>query len=471
MFSQKDDMNRLWKTSTANTIRAHTIAKLTLSILMIGGFTAWGSTGNRPTALDLHTCHYSDQVYDSDATLMRQKAPTHLRLMTSRYVQIVQAERGINCTDTATVAFDGHNYVQAGRGDDPGIAELIPTISSLLGTSLADTFDLTAFVVVFLGIVVGYAGFWRLCPDRQVRWGGAAIFLCLGLVEARVADVYIFQVSPLMAGIPWVVHFGLARRPSALNLSAVLLAFVCSWCSLVRTGTILICLAFLVTLLTSRYRVQRIFLPLLLLVLACVPSQLFDRYTIARRGTVLAGLGETATAVNSHVIWHSIYAGLGFVPNSQVPEYNDSVAFNKVWSVDPAAPYLSAQYELVLRRAVFSIAKHRPMLLIENLAAKTAVLGVMALILLFPARRLLFAEKEVLWMDAAFALAIGVSAMNAILVVPKPPYLLTFFCLTCLYSSIKLGRALSIHAANPRPHLHGKWPIRLECENGSTTGS
>jgi hypothetical protein len=451
MFSRESDMSRLGKWFSASVTNAHTIVKLALLILMMGRFAAFGLTDDRLTVLDLHTCQYSDQVYNSDASLEREKAPTHLRLMTSRYVQIVQAARGRNCTGTATVAFNGHNYMQAGRGDDPGVAELIPIISSLTGASLAETFDLTALAVVSLGIVIGYAGFWRLYPTRRVRWAGIAIFLSLGLVEATVADVYIFQVSPLMAGIPWVLYFGLTRRPFALNLSAIVLAFCCSWCSFVRTGTTVICLAFLFTVVAGRHRVQRVFLPLLLIIFACVPCVLFERYLVAHRGAVLGRLGETATAVNSHALWHTIYTGLGFVSNSQVPEFDDSVAINKVWSIDPTAPYLSAQYELILRREVFSIAKHKPMLLVENLAVKTGALALLALVLLFPARRLLFAEREVLWLDAAFVLAIGVSAMNAILAVPRPRYLLTFFCLTCLYSSIKVCGALSMDASNPHP--------------------
>ena len=39
---------------------------------------------------------------------------------------------------------------------------------------------------------------------------------------------------------------------------------------------------------------------------------------------------------------------------------------------------------------------------------------------------------------AAFVAAIGMSAMNAILVIPHASYLLTFLCLTFLYSSVKL---------------------------------
>ena len=258
-----------------------------------------------------------------------------------------------------------------------------------------------------------------------------------------MADFYIFQVSPLMAGIPWILHFGLSCRTFALNVCAALLAFCCSWFSLARTGTTIICLAFLIPLFACRYRFQRIFLPLLLIILACVPAQVFKQYLITHRDTVLARLGEAATSVNSHMIWHSIYVGLAFIPNSEVPQFNDAVASNKVRSIDPTALYTSAKYELILRRELFSIARHKPMLLIENLAAKIGIVALLASILLFPARRFLFANREVFWLDSAFVSAIAVSAMNAILVVPMPAYLLTFFCLTCLYSFVKLCGALS----------------------------
>ena len=226
-------------------------------------------------------------------------------------------------------------------------------------------------------------------------------------------------------------------------MCAALLAFCCSWFSLARTGTSLICLAFLIPLFICRYRVQRIFLPLLLIILACIPAQFFKQYLVTHRDTVLARLGETATSVNSHVIWHAIYVGLAFIPNPEVPQFNDAVASDKVRSIDPAVLYTSAKYELILRHEVFRIARHRPMLLIENLAAKTGIVALMALILLFPARRFLFADREAFWLDSAFVSAIGVSAMNVILVAPKPAYVLTFFCLTCLYSLVKVCGALS----------------------------
>jgi len=420
--------------------------QVTLSILMLAcATTNLCLAENELTGVDLHTCNYSNQVYESDASLLRHKVPTHFRLMASRYAQIVQAARGKNCTGTATVAFNGHNYTQAGMSDDPGIAQLIPNISSLLGTSLGATFDISVLAIIFIGLLIGYAGFWVSYPDQRLRLAGAAVFLLLGLAEAKVADVYIFQISPLIAGIPWVLYFALRGRSIALYVSASLLAFCCSWCSLVRVGTTSICMAFLVTLFIGRCRVPKVFLPLLLILFASVPCMLIERHLIDRRDTLLAGLGETATAMNTHPLWHNVYAGLGFVPNSEVGAFSDTFAMEKVRSIDPTVPYTSPQYEAILRREVLRIAEHKPELLIENLAAKSGIVILCAFILLYPARRLLFSEKEVLWLDAAFVLAIGLSAMNAILVVPKVPYMLTFFCLTLLYSSIKLcrGRFLS----------------------------
>ena len=76
---------------------------------------------------------------------------------------------------------------------------------------------------------------------------------------------------------------------------------------------------------------------------------------------------------------------------------------------------------------------------LADLAAKAAIIIIVASILLLPAWRLIFVERAVLWLDIAFVLTIGISAMNGIVAIPRTPYLLTFLCLTFLYSSIKLA--------------------------------
>ena len=213
--------------------------------------------------------------------------------------------------------------------------ELIPTVARFFAMSLANAYDLTILVVISSGLVIGYAGFWHMYPDWRRRLLSAVVFLCLGIAEARIADEYMFQVSPLIAGIPWLLHFALSRKHVALTISAALLALCCSWCSLVRSGSIIICMTFLLTMFATRYRVQKPFLPIMLVVLACVPSILFEWSMIARRDAALAKVGEAAKAVNSHPLWHTLYIGLGFIPNSEVPEYRDGVAGEKVRSIDP----------------------------------------------------------------------------------------------------------------------------------------
>lgn len=409
------------------------ICRLLLVLLVVNSVTAF-CRAETPGS-----CRYSDSVYEGDAHLKGlREAPTHFRLMASRYVYMVQAARGYQCMGTTTVGFDGHNYLQTGKSDDPGIMELIPTVSRLIGISIANTYDVVIFAVICLGLLIGYAGFWHLYPDPRLRGIGAAVFLCLGIAEARVADEYIFQISPLMGGFPWLVYLGLNRKDLALTISAALLAFCCSWSSLVRSGSIVICMTFLVTMFATRFRIQKSLLPLLFIVLACVPSVLLGRSLIARRDVALAKVGETAKAVNSHALWHTLYIGLGFIPNSEVPEYRDDVAESKVRSIDPTAAYTSARYQAILRGELWGIVKRRPMLVIGVFAAKAGIVILLASILLFPARRLIFTERSALWLDAAFVLTIGMSAMNGIVAVPRASYLLTFLCLSFLYTSIKL---------------------------------
>jgi hypothetical protein len=415
------------------------VFRLALVLLVVHSVTAFCLAGHQTPGPDLGICHYSDRLYDDDASLMRRReAPTHFRLMPSRYVSMVQAARGYQCTRTVTVGFNGHHYMQTGTSDDPGMMELIPTISRLIGMSIANTYDMVMLAVICSGVLIGYCGFWRLYPDRRLRGIGVAVFLCLGIAEARVADVYLFQISPLIAGIPWLLHLGLGRKHLALTVTAAVLAFCCSWCSLVRSGSIVICMTFLLTMFAIRYRIQKSLLPLLLVFLVSVPSALFERSLITRRDTALAKVGETAGAVNSHALWHTLYIGLGFIPNTEIPEYRDGVAADRVRSIDPSVAYTSAKYQAILRGELWSLVKRRPMLVIGILAAKAGIVIFLASILLYPARRLIFAEKSALWLDAAFVLTIAMSAMNGIVAVPRASYLLTFLCLCFLYTFIKL---------------------------------
>jgi len=427
-------------TRAARLVRRLGLSVFTLLLILNPGATL-RSMAENPSAT-LGPCAQSDRIHDADASLMQDRdAPTHFRLMTSRYVAMIQAARGYQCAGTTTVGFDGHNYLQTGRSDDPVIMELVPTLSRLSGISLADSYDALVFAVIFSTTLTGALGFWRLYPTRRALGIGTVVFLCIAIAEARVADEYLFQIAPLIAGIPWLLYLALRRKKIATTVVAASLAFCCSWCSLIRSGSLVICMAFLLVMFVSRYRVQNPVLPILLMAFSCVPSFIFEQSLVARRDHALTRANEPARAVNSHPFWHTLYIGLGFIPNSEVPEYRDEVARDKVRSIDPTAAYTSAKYQAILRRELWDLLKRRPLLVIGIFAAKLGIVALLALILLYPARRLIFAEPAVMWLDLSFLCAIGVSGANGIVAIPRPAYLLTFLCLTALYTTIKLCRS------------------------------
>jgi hypothetical protein len=390
-------------------------------------------------------CQFSETTFSGDAALMLRQSPTRFRLMASRYVSMIEAQRGYNCTGTATVSFDGHRYTQAGRSDDPGLMELIPAISRFTGLSLINSYDGLILALILSGFSLGYAGFLRLHLDRRARLIGSFVFLCIAIAEARVADEYVFQIAPLVAVIPWLLHLGSRQSKIALPVCASLLALVCSFCAIVRSGSAIICLTFLIALFLARYRIQRPFLPILLVLLSCLPSLFFTRSLIARRNASLHRIGGSALTVDSHPIWHTLYIGLGFIPNSEVPEYLDEVADKRVRSIDPTATYTSARYQAILKHELWDIFRRRPLLVFGIVAAKTGVVIVLALILLFPARHSILTDRSRLWIDIPFLLTIAMSGMNGIVAVPRASYLLTFFCLAFLYTTIKL---LESHGAS-----------------------
>lgn len=413
-----------------------------LLVLMLNSYPAsFWLVPQKPIAHVRSACNYSDEIYANDAKLMRlPEAPTHFRLMISRYVEMVQAAKAYPCTGTVTVGFDGHQYLQTGHSDDAGIMELIPTLSRLLNIPLGRAYDATILAVILCGLAAGYCGFVQLFPSAQSRWLGIVVFVCIGLAEARVADEYIFQSSPLVAGLPWLLHYSLTRRTFALTTAAIMLAFCCSWCALVRTGTVVICMTFLFAMFLLRKRKERDVLALALCFLACIPASLFERSLVARRNTAFTNVGEHATAQDNRPLWHTFYIGLGFVKNSEVPAYRDEVARDKVRSINASVAYTSTQYETILRHEIWSLLKRKPLLVLGILVSKALIVLLLCIILLFPARRFIFSEMDVMWIDRAFLLTMGMSAVNSIVALPRLAYLLTFCSLAVIYSSFKVSR-------------------------------
>ena len=159
-----------------------------------------------------------------------------------------------------------------------------------------------------------------------------------------------------------------------------------------------------------------------ILVLGLAAPRLYFRHLVSRRDAFLVQNVPGYQPGSSRHVWgHFLYSGLAFLSNPYVPgEVTDETGKNKVRSVAPDAPYLSAQYDLVLLRETASIVRQHPVLVLFTIFAK---LGILAGVV-------------------AFWLALMLAAAPEVLYFPLPQYLLGLMSLATIYGVISLDHAL-----------------------------
>jgi hypothetical protein len=426
----------------------------------------------RSTALAQANCEVSQSTFAADMQFMKQQhAPTHLRLMPSRYVELLRAARGLSCSGVALVAFDGLRYRPTASGvplvafdglryrpaawaDDPGLPFLVPELARVFRVSLVTATDVLLIGVVLLASGLGLRGFLGTVQTELGRRIGVVGFLILTIVELIAGDVYVMNAAPAIACVPWILSFVSRRKLTAdMLITFCVTGLLGETANLFRahagTGLVL----FTLVVAAGLYQIKpaaRVLLVTILLVSAASPGLLF-RELYARRNAFLEHQpGAMLESGRVHPFWHSIYIGLSYVKNSDVPGYSDEVAAAKVRLLRPEAVYTSPEYEQVLKGEVFKLAKRRPFLILANLFVK---LGIVSFFCVCAANVGLYAAtlaRKPIWSELAFWLAITFNGLFGILVIPRPQYLLGLITFAALYG------IYSIEYAAGQPHLQSR---------------
>lgn len=390
-------------------------------------------------------CQASPSTYDADTKLSRQPSPTLLRMQSFRYVQLRWALRGLTCSGVPLVAFDGLRYRPAAYGEDPGLCFFVPELARLGGIRLTTAADGLLAGAVLLATLVGLAGFLRLAQTAFGRRIGLVIFPLLAVIVLVAGDVCVMNAAPAIACVPWLLYFLERRKITAgLLLTVCLTGLFSETATLFRFHAGTPVLLFAMALMLVAYHVKplaRVLLVALLLLAAALPQMMF-RELFARRDAFLAHQSGAVQEVSrAHAFWHSIYIGLAFLPNSDVPQYLDEVGQAKVESLHPGAVYLSPEYERVLRQEVIRLAERRPFLILATLISKLLVVLLLTLasanVGLYAAR---LARPPAL-VNVAFALAIAFNGLFGILVYPKPKYLVGLIAFAALYAAYSIESA------------------------------
>jgi hypothetical protein len=293
-----------------------------------------------------------------------------------------------------------------GNADDPGLYIVVPRVAHLFHLSVAHAYDLTIGLCILAAALIGAAAI------KEWNWKVAVYFAAAVGLTAVAGDVYIFLALPAIAGIPW-----LTRSERHIPWIAALAGV----CSVFRSGA---ALPYAVLLVLLCWRKKPV-LAVAVIALAFIPS------TLARQ-----------TYPQTHPFWHSVYIGLGWVHNSEVPKYQDEVGFAKVKALDPAAVYPSQEYETALRREVFRLARQEPWIIAENLIAKSLALILMISLFLFPRFNLAL----------PFAVSLVVAVLPGIAVTPNWRYILAGISIACI------NTALRDHSPSaPPPKLAATW--------------
>jgi hypothetical protein len=379
----------------------------------------------RSAAFAQADCEVGQSTFDTDMQFATQHAPTRLRLMPTRYVELRRAARGLSCSGVPLVAFDGLRYRPAAWTDDPGLFFFVPELARAMRVDLVTATDVLLIGVVLLASGFGLLGFLRTVETKLGRRVGIVAFLLLTIVEVVAGDVYVMNAAPAIACVPWILYFVSRKKiTTGMLVMFVVTGVLGETATLFRAhaGTGLLLFTLVVT--AGLYQVKpaaRVLLITLLLLGAAGP-ELLTRELYARRNVFLEHQpGAMLEAGQGHPFWHSVYIGLSYVRNSDVPEYRDEVAIAKVRALRPDAAYLSTEYEQVLKREVFNLAKRRPFLILANLFVKLVVVSFFCIC----------AANVGLY--AAFWLAIAFNGLYGILVLPNPKYLVGLIAFAALY--------------------------------------
>jgi len=198
-------------------------------------------------------------------------------------------------------------------------------------------------------------------------------------------------------------------------------------------------------------------LPAAVLIAGGLGVHVFCQQLYLQRSEFLGKHDAGHQSEHAHVFWHSIYIGMGYVKNSEIPAYRDEVAMAKVLLVQPTAAYGSSEYEKVLKKETLELARRRPFLILENILAKLAVVLFYCICASNVGLYAATISGKPMWFEVAFWGAIGFSSLFGILVVPKPHYVLGLIAFATLYG------LYSIEHAAEQPQLRHKlgWMRRV----------
>lgn len=431
-------------------------------------------------------CAISQATFDSDTYYMTHTYRLHITVMGTRYVELRRATRGLACMAPPLVAFDGLRYRPAAWAEDIGPFLVVPELVKHSGWSLEAATDIFFITTIVLASVIGLFGFLLQTQTSLGRWIGCAAFLLLTILLLRKGDQYALGATAAVALVPWILLLATRKKLTAATLvAATLIGVLAQAANYMRahSGTGLIMFAVIIMLLVSPApRIGRALLVVALGLGACIPILLMqhlaaqrDAFLRAHPPSVSVEAGSSTVPVQykqprssdvnipagHHAFWSNVYSALAYIKNPEVPAYKDEESVAKVHELRPDAAYCSPEYEQVLRHEIWELTKRRPLLIVENVVAKSVVVAFVCLWAINLGLYAAWLAPKPCALEAAFWLLIAFYAAPGVAVLPLVTYLLSMVACAAIYGAYSIEYA----ARNPQVRWRPRWLARLARAN------
>jgi hypothetical protein len=272
--------------------------------------------------------------------------------------------------DGATGAYYGLE-----SGDDEGEYVYLPVLSRLFDVS--DPRMMWRYLYIALTVLTAAVYptiFYRL--TRSLLAGLAAPFIFLAcMISMGFLEMYWIPAWGALTLLPLL--YLLARGWPRFGLAAVAgVVLVTSWMSSMRADCGLgIAIAAAMVLCLRRWRWWRLLPALAMVALVYISIGTFVLGAIRanrdhRIGSAAAKLVDSS---GSHSLWHEVYDGLGYLPNSYGLRYSDEVSSKLAAREAPHASEFSSRWEAVMRNAYVKFVIHHPAEVVRQYGAKAVV--------------------------------------------------------------------------------------------------
>jgi hypothetical protein len=377
-----------------------------------------------------------------------------VRIMPSRLEMLQAAVAGYQKTGMALVGYQNGAILPAGWNDDVGMYYVVPKLMSWFHLSLNIATDVFLWGIIVGAYILGVVGILLLCKTIVGKVSGIIVLLLLTLLSIKHGDVYVMNMSAVLAVVPYMTY--VLTRMKFNRWTWVLTAvagLLLGYAEFVRAGSARGSLLLILVLLLG-YKLAstklRAALIAVFLVSFFIPKLHFGILFAQRDAYVKEHATTEVSLTQQHPLWHSIYIGLGYLPNSYGLEYRDEIGFAAAEKVSPGVVMYSAEYESILKTKSIQFVKDHPGFFVKTLIIKAKNtyftpldprgVSIMALFFLLGIIGAIWARPKAIitWAYAVGALVYG---LIGLIVVPFPYYIFGYMAVALLYAIIGINKA------------------------------